>query len=157
MRRLWLGKAYLKLQRWDDAIRELQLAVQAEPANCLFHLWLGRAYGHKASHVAFFRAMGLAGNVRDQFERARSLCPEKLEVRFDLLDFYFQAPGIVGAMQATEAIKLLAGIGEPLVDDVTHTHESVLVIASGGVWRSQRHTLPQRNRVATVSASSSSS
>jgi predicted Zn-dependent protease len=96
VRRLWLGKAYLKLQRWDEAIRELELAVQDEPANCTLHLWLGRAYGHKASHAVFFRAMGLAGKVRDEFERARSLCPEKLEVRFDLLDFYLQAPAIVG-------------------------------------------------------------
>jgi tetratricopeptide (TPR) repeat protein len=96
IRSLWLGKAYLKLQRWDEAIREFELAVRAEPGNCLLHLWLGRAYGRKASHVVFFRAISLAGNVRDEFERARSLCPDKLEVRFDLLDFYLQAPGVVG-------------------------------------------------------------
>jgi len=57
---LWLGKSYLKLRRWDDAIRELEEAAKAQPSNSMVHLWLGRAYGHKASHVTFFRAPGWA-------------------------------------------------------------------------------------------------
>jgi tetratricopeptide (TPR) repeat protein len=65
----------------------------------------------------FYRAMGLAGDVRKQFERARSLCPENLEAHSDLLDFYIRAPGIIGGgkekarLQAQEIARVSAKMG----------------------------------------------
>ncbi len=94
--RLWLGKSYLKVREWDRAVRELEKAVQLRPTNALFYLWLGRARGIQASHTIFFRAIGRARQVGKAFETARSLSPEDLDVRFDLLEFYLNAPGIVG-------------------------------------------------------------
>src|SRR5438093_11745199 len=41
--RLWLGKCYLKTQQWDEAVSEMEKAVQAQPSTGLYHLWLGRA------------------------------------------------------------------------------------------------------------------
>lgn len=93
---LWLGKSYLKLRRWDDAIRELEEAAKAQPSNSMVHLWLGRAYGHKASHVTFFRAPGWARKALREFEAAVKLDPRNLDARFDLLEFYLEAPGFLG-------------------------------------------------------------
>ncbi len=93
---LWLGKSYMKLHRWDDAVRELERAVQIEPANSDYHLWLGRAYGEKASRASFFTAPGWAKKLRREFEAAVKLAPDNLDARFDLLEFYLQAPGIIG-------------------------------------------------------------
>lgn len=106
---LWLGKSYLKLHRWDDAIRELEKAVQCEPSNALYHLWLGRAYGRKAEHSSFLTAIGPARRVVKEFETAVRLDPENLDARFDLLEFCLNAPGIVGggrdkAMEQAAAI-----------------------------------------------------
>ncbi len=92
--RTWLGKTYLKLRRWDDAVREFEKAVALDPGNCTSHLWLGRAYGQKAAHA--FLPIGLANRTRSEFEKGVQLCPDNVDIRFDLLDFYVQAPGIMG-------------------------------------------------------------
>lgn len=94
--RLWLGKSYLKTRDWDNAVKEMEKAVQLRPSNAQYHLWLGRAYGDHASHSIFFKALGLARRVTKEFETARKLAPEDMDTRFDLLEFYLRAPGIVG-------------------------------------------------------------
>ena len=93
---LWLGKNFLKLRRWDDAVREFESAVQINPKDGLHHLWLARAYGNKAEHASIFSAFGLARQARNSFETAVKLSPDSLDARFDLLEYYAQAPGIVG-------------------------------------------------------------
>lgn len=94
--RLWLGKSHLKLHEWDRAIKEIERAVELNPSDALYHLWLGRAYGAKASHTVFFKALGWARRVARAFETAVRLAPDNLDARFDLLDFYINAPGMVG-------------------------------------------------------------
>ena len=94
--RVWLGKSLLKLQKWDDAVREIEVAVRLQPANATYYLWLGRACGHRASHSQFLTALGWAKKVAKAFEKAQELAPDNLDVRFDLMDFYLNAPGIVG-------------------------------------------------------------
>ena len=91
-----LGRTYLKLRRWNDAVKEFEKAVAIEPDNGVFHLWLGRAYGRKAEHAWVFSAFGLARKARQEFEEAVECSPDHLDARFDLMDFYSQAPGIVG-------------------------------------------------------------
>jgi tetratricopeptide (TPR) repeat protein len=109
---LWLGKAYLKLRKWDSAIEALKRAVMSNPASSLYHLWLGRAYGEKAIHVSFLRASFLARKVLQEFETAGRLDPDSVEARFDLLQYYLEAPGILGggrdkADEQVRAIELL--------------------------------------------------
>jgi len=94
--RLWLGKSYLKTRQWDKAVGEMEKAVQLEPSNARIHLWLGRACGARAAHSVFITAFGWAKRVVRAFETARKLSPEDLDVRFDLLAFYLNAPGVVG-------------------------------------------------------------
>jgi len=93
---LWLGKNFLKLRRGDDAVREFESAVQIAPKDGIHHLWLARAYGNKAEHASIFSAFSLARKARNSFETAVKLSPDSLDARFDLLEYYAQAPGIVG-------------------------------------------------------------
>jgi len=94
--RLWIAKSYLKISRWNDAVRELEQATRLSPSNSLYRLWLGRAYGEKASNSSFLTAFGTARKVGKSFAAAMELAPDDLEVRFDLMMFYARAPGIVG-------------------------------------------------------------
>jgi tetratricopeptide (TPR) repeat protein len=94
--RLWLGKSHLKARAWDNAIREMEKAVQLQPSNAHYYLWLGRACGSKAAHVFPFRAPGWARRVAREFETARKLSPQDLDIRFDLLEFYLEAPSVLG-------------------------------------------------------------
>jgi predicted Zn-dependent protease len=93
---LWLGKTGIKLHRWNEAIKQLERAVALDPKNGLMHLWLGRAYGGKAAHSFIVNAYGWARKTRQEFETAANLAPDDLDIRFDLLEFYTQAPGLVG-------------------------------------------------------------
>jgi tetratricopeptide (TPR) repeat protein len=93
--RLWLGKSFLKVRDWDGAVREMEKMVQMQPSS-QNHLWLGRAYGAKASHVVFFSAPRWARRVLKEFETARTLSPDNLDARFDLLEYYLEAPGFLG-------------------------------------------------------------
>ena len=93
---VWLSKARLKTRDWDKAVQAMEKAVQLQPANAQYRLLLGRACGSRASHSSFFTAMGWARRVVKEFETARKLAPENIDVRFDLLDYYLNAPGIVG-------------------------------------------------------------
>jgi tetratricopeptide (TPR) repeat protein len=92
--RVWQGKTFMKLRRWDDAIAQFQKAVEFAPKDGMAHLWLGRAYGRKAEHALI--GLGPARRTRAEFETALQLSPESVEVRFDLLAFYLEAPGLIG-------------------------------------------------------------
>jgi tetratricopeptide (TPR) repeat protein len=93
---VWLSKSRLKIRDWDRAVQAMEKAVQLQPANAEYHILLGRACGSRASHSSFLTAMSWARRVVKEFETARNLAPENIEARFDLLDYYLNAPGIVG-------------------------------------------------------------
>jgi tetratricopeptide (TPR) repeat protein len=46
--------------------------------------------------IGNFRVLSLAKKVRKEFETAVQLSPDDVDARFDLLEFYAEAPGIVG-------------------------------------------------------------
>lgn len=91
-----LCRAYFALEDWDRAEPSCRKAASLDPANGLFHLWLGRVYGEKADRANFMVAAGLAGKVRGEFERAVQLNPKDVDARLDLAEFYVAAPSIVG-------------------------------------------------------------
>ena len=111
--KFWLGKSYLKMRKWGNAVKAMKKAVDIEPSNALYRLWLGRAYGENADHRKNpFGAYGDARQCIKQFEKAAELDPENINIRFDLVEFYAQAPGIVGggkdkARQEAEVISKL--------------------------------------------------
>jgi len=94
--RFWLGKAHLKVQDWKAAVTELEKAVEIEPVNAQYRQWLGRASGERASRAFITTAYSMARQVVREFEAASRLSPQNLSIRFDLLEYYLQAPGMLG-------------------------------------------------------------
>ncbi|MFZ0420807.1 MAG: tetratricopeptide repeat protein [Candidatus Sulfotelmatobacter sp.] len=91
-----LCRAHFELDDWDAGIPACDKAVSLDPANGLYHLWLGRIYGEKADRAGFIKAAIMAKKVRVEFERAVQFDPNSWEARTDLAEFYLEAPGIVG-------------------------------------------------------------
>ncbi|SRR6266496_1780029 len=91
-----LCRAYYSVGSWDQGISACEKAVNLDPNNSSYHLWLGRVYGEKADHASFFSAPGLAKKARVEFETAVKLKPENVEARSDLSEFYVEAPGVMG-------------------------------------------------------------
>jgi tetratricopeptide (TPR) repeat protein len=108
----FLCRAYFMLEQWDRGVEACERARNLDPQKSLYHLWLGRIYGEKASRAGMFSAAGLAKKVRISFERAVELDPRSWEARSDLAEFYVEAPAIVGggkdkARQQAEEIQPL--------------------------------------------------
>jgi len=88
-----LGRARFELRDYTGAIEALKHAAELRAQNSEYHRWLGRAYGEQADRE---RSFSLARHVRDQFEEAVRLDPSNIAARRDLLEFYLDAPRILG-------------------------------------------------------------
>ena len=80
----------------DEAVRLAEQCIQAAPTRSECHEYLGNALGTKAINAGILSAMGSLGKIRNAFKKAVELDPKNIDARFSLLQFYQQAPGIVG-------------------------------------------------------------
>lgn len=159
-----LCRAYYNLEKWDAGISACQKAVELQPSNSDYHLWLGRVYGGKADHSSFLTAAGLAGSLRNEFETAVRLNPKNVDARADLAEFYIEAPGFVGggkdkaAAQAQElkklepaqALMVLAKIAEKNKNlaEAESKYRQAIDVSGGepGVWLALANFYRRNNR-----------
>jgi tetratricopeptide (TPR) repeat protein len=140
-----LCRIYYAQEIADNAIHECELATTSAPASSDNQMWLGRAYGFKASHANPLSALSLAIKVRIAFERAVQLDPENIHALNDLGEFYVAAPSIIGGgldkaqalaarMQPhfpSQAHRLLALIAEKKKEDTIAEAEFSNAVAAG--------------------------
>lgn len=84
--------------RDNDLEAAVALSQQASEASSDARVWLwaGRAYGRQAIEANIFSQPKWAGRTRDAWEKAVQLDPDLLDARFDLIQYYLQAPGFLG-------------------------------------------------------------
>lgn len=82
--------------RIDEAIRLGEQCIAAHPQQSGCHLALANALGVKAKHAGPVSAMSYATKIRDAITRAVELDPHNTDARFALLDYYMQAPALIG-------------------------------------------------------------
>lgn len=93
----------LLLQQPDETKAALEAAedlVDDFPGHAAAHLWLGNAYANRIGRVNSFSQGLMAPKLRGALERALALDPNLHEARTSLLEYYLQAPGIVGGSVA---------------------------------------------------------
>jgi tetratricopeptide (TPR) repeat protein len=103
----WALRSYYELHDYEKAIVYGEQAVKLDPANAEYNRWLGRAYGERAEqNHSFF----LARKVKQAFESAVHLAPTNIPARRDLMEFFSQAPWIVGGdrQKAREQIEAIS-------------------------------------------------
>lgn len=81
---------------YDKAIGYLKKAVALKPDNAEYHLMLGNAYGTKAAKAGIFSKLGAAKDCLKEFQTASSLDRKYIDARRGLIEYYLQAPGIMG-------------------------------------------------------------
>jgi tetratricopeptide (TPR) repeat protein len=91
-----LCRAYYAEDRADAAVTECERSVSDDPSRSDTEVWLGRAYGMKASQINMLSAFVVARKVAASFERAVELDPSNVQAMSDLGHFYVAAPAIVG-------------------------------------------------------------
>jgi len=93
---LLTGQCYFMQGEFKKAADVFQKAVEARPNESAYYNWLGRALGRRAETSSFLTAPALASKARNAFERAVELAPTNIEAMSDLLEYYIDAPGIMG-------------------------------------------------------------
>jgi len=129
----WLGRCYVEVRDYDNAIAEFGKAVQLTPNSSVYHEWLGRAYGGKADRD---RSFLLARRVKKEFLAAVQFDGSNIEARRDLEEYLLDAPWIVGGSnedaleQVNEISKLDPLIGHlARADYLNHVGKSDQAVA----------------------------
>src|SRR6266436_6773674 len=104
---LLLAKTYYESQRYDAAVASAEKAVALDPQSSLYHEWLGKVYGEKASHASMFSALSLAKKARKEFEKALELHPESTELIYDIGDYAMK-------QGQAETLAIVAGQGQAM-------------------------------------------
>jgi len=112
-----LLRAHFWANQWDQAIEAGLKATALAPNNSEHHLYLGRAYGEKASRASWLSAVSLAKKCRAEFERAVELNGNSVDARADLAEFYASAPSIIGggkdkARAQADALEKIGQLGK---------------------------------------------
>lgn len=83
---------------YRQAMQLFEQIVAEAPSSEAYH-WLGKSYGHMAERAALFRALDYARKTRAALEKAVELDNRNRAAVKNLLEFYQQAPAIVGGSQ----------------------------------------------------------
>lgn len=100
--------------RSKDAVEWYERAITVNDKVAVHHLWLANALGDQAKHTSKIKLPLLARRVKSEFEQASKLDPSSIDARHGLIEFYSQAPGVMGGSmdkakeQAAEIGKLNA-------------------------------------------------
>ncbi len=102
------GKKAYGQEEYKDAVDAFEQAVELDPNVPQYHIWLGRAYGRRAENMSkwrFLSALSLARKTLEHFEKAVELDETNKEALLSVLDFYREAPGMVGGgMEKAEEV-----------------------------------------------------
>ncbi len=91
-----LVRARLQARQAEKAIAAGEKATALGPRNAQAFYWLGNAYGNRIGEVGMLSKMSIAPKLRDAFEQAVKLDPALIDGRSALIEFYLQAPGMMG-------------------------------------------------------------
>lgn len=91
-----LGDSYGQQKKWDEAIEQYKKLVVASPKTANYHYKYGGAMGMKALAVNKLKAVGMIGDIKNEFHKAAELDPKHIETRWALVELYMQLPGIIG-------------------------------------------------------------
>jgi tetratricopeptide (TPR) repeat protein len=81
---------------FDGVLPLAQHAVELDGKNSNYHLKLGQVYGQMAARASIFAAGPLAVKFRKEVEIALELDSKNLEALDSMMQFKFQAPGLLG-------------------------------------------------------------
>jgi tetratricopeptide (TPR) repeat protein len=91
-----MGTIYLQMDKSNEAIEWFEKAVKANDASSVHHLWLANSLGVQANHTSKLKLPFLARRIKGEFDKAAQLDPTSIDARHGLIQFYAQAPGVMG-------------------------------------------------------------
>ena len=103
------GRAAMRERKTNDAVKAFERAIQLNPSSSDYHLWLGYAYVRQLNEVSFIRKPTVGRKIGPQYDKAVELDSTSVAAAEARVDFYLEAPGIVGGSvdkARAEAVRL---------------------------------------------------
>ena len=95
-----LGDAYGKLRKWEEAKTAYKQLAEAYPKNANYHYKYGGVLGMMAKENKM-KALGYLDDIKAELRKAAELDPKHIDVRWALVQFYMELPGIFGGSMET--------------------------------------------------------
>lgn len=110
----YLGRIAFKEEEYSDAIDYFKEAIDENDKSADYYAWLGNAYGVYTQSVNKIRQGFLAPKIKKSYEKAVAIDPKNLEAQLGLIEYYTQAPSIVGGSleKALETAKTILTFNE---------------------------------------------
>ncbi len=105
----FLGKTSFALDEYSDARDYFKKAIKIDGNVSQYHTWLGNSIGRMAQSAGKLKQGMLAPKIKNAYKRATELDPGDMDAQWGLMEFYSQAPGMLGgswekALEAAEAV-----------------------------------------------------
>jgi X-X-X-Leu-X-X-Gly heptad repeat protein len=91
-----LSRTKLAFGDFDGALNSAQQAVALEDGNSSYHFQLAEVYGEMADRASMFAAASLARKFKGELEASLARDPTNLDALEALMEYSFQAPGLMG-------------------------------------------------------------
>ena len=95
----YLGDIAGYAKDWNTAISYYSDLLEEDENSANYNFKYGGALGMKALAVNRLLALSYIGDIKESFEKAAKLDPHHIEVRWALVEFYMQLPGIIGGSE----------------------------------------------------------
>jgi Tfp pilus assembly protein PilF len=95
-----LGREAMTRGEPEKAAQYFEKVVALRPGNANDHYQLANAYGAATVGAGMFKAMSLAKKLKAELDLAVQLDPNLIPARFELLEFYLNAPAIAGGSES---------------------------------------------------------
>ena len=91
-----LGRITQDMGRPKESVEYFEKAIKINDRVAIHHLLLGSALADLADSTSKIKLPFLARRIKGEFERTVALDPSSVDGRLALVDFYTQAPGVMG-------------------------------------------------------------
>lgn len=96
----YLGDIAAHNKNWKEAVEYYKKLKELKPTEANYFFKYGGALGMRASEVNKFKALGMADEVKESFEKAIKLNPKHIQARWGLVEYYLNLPGIFGGSES---------------------------------------------------------
>lgn len=96
----YLGDIASHNKNWKESVEYYKKLKELKPTEANYFFKYGGALGMRASEVNKFKALGMADEVKESFERAIKLNPKHIQARWGLVEYYLNLPGIFGGSES---------------------------------------------------------
>lgn len=96
----YLGRIAYDERRYDQALTHFEAAISTNDKVADYHYWSGNAMGVTARDANKIKQGYLAPKIKSAYEKTVALDPKNLNAHWGLINFYVEAPGIMGGSWA---------------------------------------------------------